>query len=71
MNKETAAAYRLWMATPVYEDIMEMIEEIKRESVKDEDRISTADLSVQVIAECRGVRKGLTTLVKRIEGRLE
>lgn len=59
------------METPVYSDVMEMIEEIKRESVSDEDRISTADLSVQLIAECRGVRKGLTTLINRIEGRLE
>lgn len=48
-----------------------MIEEIKAESIGDEDRVPTSDLNVAVIAEARGVRKGLTALQRRIEEMLD
>ena len=44
-----------------------MIDEIKKDSVKDEDRVPTPELSIAVVGECRGVRKGLDKLLRQVE----
>ncbi|HET9146138.1 MAG TPA: hypothetical protein VFN81_08635 [Sphingomicrobium sp.] len=59
------------MEHPCFQELKTMIEEIKAESIGDEDRVPTSDLNVAVIAEARGVRKGLTALQRRIEEMLD
>ncbi len=67
MSKESASAWRLMMENPAWQDLLLHIDQLKLESVSDQDRVSTQDLTVALIAECRGVRKGLDSLLKRIE----
>ena len=67
MSKESAAAYRIMMQNPAWQDLLVQIDEIKAESVRDEDSIPTQDLTVALIAEGRGIRKGLDLFLKRIE----
>lgn len=69
MSKESAAAYRSWLETPVYRDVMKIIEELKSESKRDEDSIPIDILTVQAVAQARGVRAGLDRLLKKIEER--
>ena len=65
-NNEQTSAWKNWQQNPCWQELLNMIEEIKNESVKDEDRVSTQDLNLAVIAQSRGVRKGLDTLLRRI-----
>lgn len=68
---EIGSKWRMWKENPCWDDLMYMIEEIKEESVRDTDRVPTAELSVQVIAENRGIRKGLDKLLRQIDDILE
>ena len=63
---EQSAAFRQWMESPCWRDVIDMVSAIKAASIADEDRVPTAELTVQVIAEGRGVRKGLNELMRRI-----
>ena len=67
MNKEQSAAWRLWQQNPCWQDFLTIVDDIKEMSIKNEDSISTDSLNVAVIAENRGVRKGLNTLLRRID----
>lgn len=69
-NKESNSAWKMWADNPCYSDLLNIMNDIKMESVADEDRVSTADLTIQVIAENRGVRKGLDTLLRRIQDKI-
>lgn len=64
---ERASAWRNWQSNPCWQELLTLIDEIQNSSVKDEDRISTQDLNVAVVAECRGIRKGLDTLLRHID----
>ena len=64
---ESKEAWLLWTQNPCFTHLLDMIEEIKKQSVNDEDSISTADLSIQIVSESRGVRKGLNTLLRNIQ----
>lgn len=63
---DRSARWRMWMENPCFQELKGMIDEIRKASVGDEDRVPTADLNVAVIAEARGIRKGLDTLERRI-----
>lgn len=65
-DKEKAAQWKNWMESPCWRELLEMMDEIKREATTDEDNVATKDLTVQLIAECRGVRKGLDRLKMRV-----
>lgn len=65
--KEQKAAWLLWQANPCWQELLTMVDEIKARSVKDEDSVSTPDLNIAIVSEKRGIRKGLTDLLRRIE----
>ena len=66
-NKEQASAYRIMCEMPTFKYLMMELEDIIQESISDEDRVSTENMTIQLIAECRGVRKGLNELLRRIQ----
>lgn len=67
---EESSRWKLWAENPCWEELMQMIAEIIGDSIKDEDSISTKDLTIQSIAEARGIRKGLDTLMARLDQKM-
>jgi hypothetical protein len=63
---ERGAAFRQWMEHPCWHEVKAMMTEIRDKSIKAEDSVPTAELTVQLVAEGRGVRKGLTELIRKI-----
>jgi hypothetical protein len=63
---ERGAAFRQWMEHPCWHEVMAMITDIRERSVRAEDSVPTAELTVQVVAEGRGVRKGLQELLRKV-----
>ncbi len=66
---EQSATWKHWMESPCWSDVIDMIKEMGRESVANEDCIPTPELTVALIAEGRGVRKALRDLMRRIDER--
>lgn len=64
---ETNSAWKIWTENPCFRELVSMCDEIKAESIADEDRIPTAELDIAIIAECRGVRLGLKKLLDLID----
>lgn len=64
---ERAAAFRLWLENPCWGEVKEMMAELREKSIRAEDVVPTAELSVQVIAEGRGIRRALADLLRKIE----
>lgn len=64
---EQKAAWKIFTQNPCWQELLVMVQEIKDRSVKDEDAISTPDLSIATVAEKRGIRKGLNELLRKVE----
>jgi hypothetical protein len=67
MSKEQASAWKLWQQNPCWQDFLNIVQGIKDKSVKQEDSVATPDLNIAIVAEARGVRKGLNSLLREIE----
>lgn len=70
MADETQSAWRQWTDHPCWQDLRIMVEDIIAESIADEDRIPTSELTVAQIGEGRGKRKGLAELLRRIQEKI-
>ena len=68
---EQASAWKLWQQNPCWKEFLEMIEQIKKESVRDDDSVSIENLNVAVVAQNKGIRLGLTKLLRRIDEKVE
>lgn len=67
MKREQAAAWKNFMENPCWKQLVQISEEIQEASIRDEDSISTSDLTVAAIAEGRGIRKGLKNLFRQAD----
>lgn len=67
---EVSAAWKLWTSNPCWDELLNICEDLRRESIADEDRVPTAELDVAIVAECRGIRLGLKRLIDRVEEKL-
>lgn len=67
MTSSLASSYLLMMENPAWKHLMGELEEIREISIKDEDRMPTSELNLAVFAECRGIRKGLDELLRRVD----
>ena len=70
-NESLVEAYRSMMSNVAWGDLINELEGIKRESIADEDSIPTSSLTIASMAEARGIRKGLDTLLRRIQDKIE
>lgn len=68
---EHASRWRMWMENPCWDELEDLIDSIINESIADEDSITTDNLNIAVIAENRGIRKGLNKLRRQIDDILE
>jgi len=68
---EKANSYREMCRLWAWKDLINSIDEIKKESVTRTDSYSTKDLSLVLIAEDRGIRKGLDRLLAEVDSILE
>lgn len=71
MSQERATRWRLWMENPCFHEMKQIMDDIREESIADTDRVPTEDLTIAVVAEGRGIRRGLVTLDRRIEDMLD
>lgn len=61
-----ASAFRQWMEHPCWQEVQAMMTEIREKSIRAEDSVPTAELTIQLVAEGRGVRRGLQDLLRKI-----
>ena len=68
---ERANAYRQMCQMWAWKDLMKIVEDVKEETVSREDSYATKDLSLVLIAEDRGIRRGLNRLLSEVDSILE
>lgn len=66
-NNEHAAAWKLWQQNPCWQELLTIIDDIKKDSVRDEDRVPIENLNVGITAHSRGVRFGVDKLLRKID----
>ena len=69
MRHETVAAWKIFIENPCFKDLLGIMEDLRLESISDEDRVPTSELDIAIIAECRGVRLALKKIMDRVEDR--
>lgn len=63
---ERANAYREMVTSWAFKDFMSLVKEIRDDSVIKQDSVSAENLSIALVAFCKGIRNGFDQLENRV-----